>query len=156
MSIFIRRAKTSDIEIIQEFGSKLLNYERENYDSSLNSEWAFSDGAKERYLNAIQNGYVIIAEMNEQPVGFLIGSIIEPKANSARQIKQANLQNLYVDEKFREAGIGKELFLNFKKYCQDNHVKQLNVSVLAANKAAVEFYNAIGFKPRSINFFQEL
>lgn len=156
MNISIRRAKTSDIEIIQEFGSKLLNYERENYDSNLKSDWAYSDEAKNQYLNAIQNSYVIIAEADNQPVGFLIGSIIEPKASNARQIKQAYIQNLYVNEDLRKAGIGKELVEYFKRHCQDNDVKQLNVSVLAANKTATDFYNTMGFNPRSINLSQKL
>ena len=156
MSVFIRRAKTSDIEIVQEFGSKLLNFERENYDSSLSSGWAFSSEAKDRYLDAIQNEYVILAEMDKRPVGFLIGSIIEPKASSARQIKQAYLKNVYVDEDFRKNGIGKMLIEDFKEYCQNNNVKQLNVSVLAANETAVGFYNAIGFRPRSLNLSQKL
>ena len=44
----------------------------------------------------------------------------------------------------------------FKKHCQDEDVKRLNVSVLAANKAAVNFYNSVGFQTRTLNFFQEL
>lgn len=35
MDIVLRRATESDIEIVQAFGAKLLNYERENYDPSL-------------------------------------------------------------------------------------------------------------------------
>lgn len=156
MSISIRRAKPSDIETIQQFGSKLLNFERENYDASLDSNWALSDEAKVRYLDAIQNKYVIIAELEEQPIGFLIGSIIEPKASDARQIKQAYLQNIYVDEDFRKTGAGKQLVAAFKKYCQDEGVKRLNVSVLAANEIAIKFYNIVGFKPRSLSLSQEL
>ena len=156
MNASIRRAKQRDIETIQEFGSKLLNYERNNFDSSLDSDWAFSDEAKIKYLDAIQNKYVSIAEADGRPIGFLIGSIIEPKTSDARQIKQAYLQNLYVDEDFRKTGIGKDLVENFKEYCRNEGVKRLNVSVLAANEVAVNFYNIVGFKPRSLNLSQEL
>ena len=156
MNVLLRKAKSSDIGIIQEFGSKLLNYERDNYDTSLDSNWAFSDEARQKYLDAIQNKYVIIAEMDGRPIGFLIASIIEPKTGDARQIKQAYLQNIYVEENYREAGVGKELVDSFKDYCRKEGVKRLNVSVLAANKNAAKFYDGIGFKPRSINLFQEL
>ena len=156
MNISIRRAEASDVETVQEFGSKLLNYERENYDSSLDSNWAFSNEAKAKYLDAIQNRYVTIAEADGQPVGFLIGSITAPRAGDARQIKQANLQNLYVDESVRKAGIGKQLVENFKDYCKSENVSRLNVSVLAANKVAVDFYDAMGLKPRSLNLSQDL
>lgn len=156
MNTSIRRAEQKDIETIQEFGSKLLNYERKNFDSSLDSDWAFSDEAKAEYLDAIQNKYVSIAETDGRPIGFLIGSIIEPKISDARQIKQAYLQNLYVNENFRKAGVGKDLVENFKEYCRNEGVKRLNVSVLAANEVAVNFYNTVGFKPRSLNLSQAL
>ncbi len=80
--------------------------------------WAFSDEAKAKYLNAIQNRYVSIAEIDGQPVGFLIGSIIAPTSNDARQIKQANLQNIYVDENMRKADVGKKLIDDFRRYCK--------------------------------------
>ncbi len=156
MDIVIRRAKTTDIAIVQEFGSKLLNFERRNFDSSLDENWAFSDEAKQKYLDAIHNKYVSIAEINNQPVGFLVGNVIAPTNNSARQIKQANLQNIYVDENFRKTGLGKKLIEEFKQYCENNGVVRLNVSVLAANTIATDFYCNNGFKPRSLNLSQEL
>lgn len=156
MTITIRRATEADIETIQSFGSKLLNFERENYDSSLDENWAFSDEAKAKYLAAINERYVTIAEVDGEPAGFLIGSVITPKAGDARGIIQANLQNIYVDETQRKAGIGGMLVEDFRTHCRSVGVKRLNVSVLAANETAVDFYNTVGFKPRSINLSQEL
>ena len=156
MDISIRKAEVSDIETIQNFGSKLLNYERENYDSSLDKDWAFSDEAKAKYLNAIQDKYVIIAEANGQPIGFLIGDIVAPKDGDARQIKQAFLRNIYVDEEYRKSGVGKKIFEFFKEHCINEGVRRLNVSVIAGNEKAVSFYNNVGFVPRSFNLVQEL
>lgn len=156
MNISIRRAEPSDIETIQKFGSELLNYERVNFDSSLDKDWAFSDEAKAKYLAAINEKYVTIAEVDGEPKGFLIGSIIAPKAGDARSIIQANLQNIYVDETQRKAGIGGMLVEDFRAHCRSVGVKRLNVSVLAANETAVRFYNTVGFKSRSINLSQEL
>ena len=156
MNITIRRAEEADIKTVQEFGSKLLNFERENYDPSLDGSWALSDEAKAKYLDAIQNKYVVVAESDGQPVGFLIGNILAQKAGDARQIKQAYLQNLYVDADFRKGGVGKELVEDFKNYCRNEGVKRLNVSVLAANETAVKFYSTVGFEPRSLSLSQEL
>lgn len=156
MDITIRRAKESDVAAIQEFGSKLLNFERENFDSSLDENWAFSNEAKAKYLNAIKNRYVTIAEIDGQLVGFLIGNIITPTDNDARQIKQANLQNIYVNDNVRKTGIGKKLIDDFKHYCKNDGVVRLNVSVLAENKTAIDFYYNNGFKSRSLSLFQEL
>ncbi|MBO4855169.1 GNAT family N-acetyltransferase [Candidatus Saccharibacteria bacterium] len=151
MNVTIRRAEESDIRTIQEFGSKLLNFERENYDPSLNEDWAFSDEARAKYLDAIHNRYVVIAEIDGRAVGFLIGNIIKSENGNARNIKQANLQNIFVDKSHRNAGIGEKLVNDFFVHCRNEKVNRINVSVLAANKNAVGFYNKVGFAPRSIN-----
>ncbi|MBR2544348.1 GNAT family N-acetyltransferase [Candidatus Saccharibacteria bacterium] len=156
MNISIRHAEASDLETVQKFGSELLNYERKAFDSSLDENWAFSDEAKKKYLAAINEKYVIIAEKDGHAIGFLIGSIISPKAGDARPIKQGFLQNIYVDEAERKTGIGNELLEDFKKYCIEEGVSRLNVSVLAKNEVAVSFYQKSGFKPRSINLSMEL
>ena len=154
--VTIRRAVDSDIDTVQMFGSKLLDFERENYDSSLDKNWAFSDEAKEKYLVAIREKYVAIAEADNQPIGFLIGNIIPPRPGDARQIKQAYIQNIYVEEKQRSTGVGRKLIEEFKSYCEKESVNRLNVSVLATNKVANDFYKRVGFNPRSINLYLDL
>jgi len=156
MDISIRKASDSDLKLIQEFGSRLLNFERENYDSSLDSNWAFSDEAKAKYLVAIRERYVIIAELDGRAVGFLIGSVATPKPGNARPIKQAMLQNIYVDSSQRGIGVGKRLVEEFKAYCKGENVDRINVSVMAANKVAISMYEKVGFSPRSINLAMEL
>ncbi len=155
MNISIRRASESDIDIVQEFGSKLLNFERENYDPSLDKNWALSEEAKQKYLAAINDQYVLIAEVSGQPVGFLIASVSAPKAGNARPIKQAYLQNIFVEEKMRSTGVGGKLLEELKAYCKSEAVTRLGVSVLAANKTAVDFYKKTGFTERSINLAME-
>lgn len=107
-------------------------------------------------MAAIREKYVIIAEEDGAPVGYLIGSITAPKVGDARGIKQANLQNIYMNEERREMGIGKMLLDDFRSYCRSEGVERLNVSVLADNKVAVDFYEENGLRPRSINLSQDL
>lgn len=156
MNIEIRRATEADIELIQEFGVKLLNHEREKYDANLDADWAHTEAAKAKYLTAILEKYVAIAEADGKPVGFLIGNIIAPGAGNARNITQANVQNIYTDEAQRGNGVGSKLLNEFKAYCVSEGVKRLNVSVLADNTDATRFYEGAGFRPRSINYYQEL
>ncbi len=155
-NINIRKAEEADIGLIQDFGSKLLNFERENYDSSLDANWAFSEEARKKYLEAIREKYTIIAECDKKPVGFLIANIIDLQPGNARLIKQANLQNIYVDEAYRSLGVGEKLVNCLKEYCTDYEVNRLNVSVLAENDVAIHFYQKVGFIPRSINYYQEI
>ena len=53
-------------------------------------------------------------------------------------------------------GIGKILLDDFRSYCRSEGVERLNVSVLADNKVAVDFYEENGLRPRSINLSQDL
>jgi len=155
MTITIEPATSNDINVVQKFGHKLLNYEREAFDPTLQSDWAFSDEAKKKYLSAINEHYVVIAKKDGQPVGFLIGRII-PSQSTARNIKRANLENIFVDPDERGKGVGEKLIGSFKSYCQKHSVTRLDVSVLAQNQSAIDFYKKVGFNPRSINLSQKL
>ena len=155
-NITIRRATADDIETIQKLGFKLLDFERKNWDPSLDANWPFSEEGKKKYLAAIENKYTIIAEKDGEPVGYLIGKLIDISPDSARPIKQAYLENIYVSESMRGANIGSEIFANFRDYCKSEGVSRINVSVLAANENAVKFYENVGFSPRSISLSQEI
>jgi len=154
--IVIRQAKESDIETIQQFGYKLLDFERRNWDNSLDAKWPFSEAGKQKYLEAINEKYTLIAEIDGKAVGFLIGKIIKTSAGDARHLNQARVENIYVDENIRKSGIGAKLIEKFKDFCRNNDVNRLDVSVLADNEVAVEFYKKMGFKSRSLNLSQEL
>lgn len=154
--IIIRRATESDIEIVQQFGYELLDFERKNWDNSLDPKWPFTESGKQKYLEAIKDKYTIIAEMDGKSVGFLIGKIIKAPAGGARHLSQARVENIYLNEGVRGSGIGAKLIENFRDFCYSNDVNRLDVSVLADNEAAVEFYKKMGFKPRSLNLSQEL
>lgn len=154
--ITIRRATLDDLKIIQQFGYELLEYERRNWDPALDSNWPFSKEGEQKYRMAITDKYTVIAENDHQPVGYLIAKIIDTAPGSARSIKQAYLENIYVVSSARKSGIGAKLVANFQDYCKKEGVNRINVSVLAANTAAVDFYQKVGFSPRSLNLSQDL
>ena len=154
--ITIRHATTDDIETIQKLGFELLDFERKNWDPSLDANWPFSEEGKKKYLAAIENKYTIIAEKDGEPVGYLIGKLIDISPDSARPIKQAYLENIYVSESMRGANIGSEIFANFRDYCKSEGVSRINVSVISDNENAIKFYKNVGFSPRSISLSQEI
>ena len=85
-----------------------------------------------------------------------IAKIIDITPGSARPIKQAYLENIYVVGSARKSGIGAKLVADFQDYCKKEGVNRINVSVLAANTTAVDFYQKVGFSPRSLNLSQDL
>lgn len=154
--ITTRRAEESDLKTVQDFGYKLLEFERQNWDSSLDPNWPYSETAAKKYLEAIKSDYVVFPEIDGKPVGFLIGKVIETPADDARHIKRARLENIYIDEEARNAGVGAKTFEVFRNYCKQEGVSRMDVSVLADNDSAVDFYKKMNFRPRSINLSQDI
>ena len=155
-NIIVRRATLEDIKTIQQFGYKLLDYERQNWDPALDVNWPFSKEGEQKYFTAITDKYTIIAEKDKKPVGYLIGKVIDAAPGSARHIKQAYLENIFVSDSDRKSGVGVKLIVDFRDYCKKEGVSRINVSVLAANTIAVDFYQKVGFSPRSLSLSQEL
>ena len=155
-NIIVRRATLEDIKTIQQFGYKLLDYERQNWDSALDVNWPFSKEGEQKYRTAITDKYTIIAEKGGKPFGYLIGKVVDAAPGSARHIKQAYLENIFVSDSDRKSGVGVKLIVDFRDYCKKEGVSRINVSVLAANTIAVDFYQKVGFSPRSLSLSQEL
>lgn len=83
-------------------------------------------------------------------VGFLIGTVQVPPTNASRSTITANLNNIYVKDFARQQGIGTKLFNAFQKFCQENHVEKINVTVNSQNHQAATFYEKCNFTPSRI------
>jgi len=108
-------------------------------------DWPFTEAGERNYKEAFNSRYTIPAIANGKAIGFLIGTIQIPPANAARSTIMANLNNIYVEESARKQGAGAELFENFKKFCQENRVEKINVTVNSQNNQAIDFYKKHGF-----------
>ena len=155
-NITTRRATLEDLKTIQRFGYELLDYERQNWDPAVDINWPFSKEGEQKYRSAITDKYTIIAEKDKKPIGYLIGKIVDIAPGSARPIKQAYLENIFVSDSARKSGVGAKLIAEFKDYCKKEGVSRINVNVLVANTNAVDFYQKVGFSPRSLSLSQEI
>ena len=154
--MLVRRAKMEDLGTIQQLGFELLDFERRNWDASLDVGWPFSEAGKKKYEEAIREKFVVLAENRGEAVGYLIGKITKRDVGDARKICQAQLENIFVREGSRGVGTGAKLMSEFKEYCENEGVDRLNVSVLAQNEQAIKFYEKVGFMPRSLNLSLEM
>jgi len=85
-----------------------------------------------------------IAEVNNEIVGYLAGSIIEPC--SYRNIKKiSELENMIIKEDCRGKRIGEKLFKEFVEWSKFKKVKKMKVSAFTNNESAIRFYKRIGF-----------
>ena len=146
----LRRAVEEDFRNLHRMMVSLLTYEHENFDNSLRLDWANCEAAKNALLSAIQTCIVFIIYHEEEAIGYLLGRISEPSANSARGIKQGLLENIYIEPEWRKCGLGRRLIDVFKDDCKEHGAECINVTVLANNQDARAFYEKMGLLPRNI------
>ena len=142
--IKIRRATIEDLEVIRKLNNTLFELEKENYDSTLIRDWPLTEEGKEYFTDLINNHYVIIAEVDNEIVGYLAGSINEK--GSYEEVQYGEINNMFIKDKCRGLGIGKSLINNFKNYCKSNGINNLKVTASYKNRDAIEFYHKNGFE----------
>lgn len=142
-NMHIRQATLADTEAVQKLNHKLFKLEKESFDSTLVTDWPLSPIGRKYFEQLISNEYVIVAIEDDTIIGYLAGSISEKCSYSPVQYGEIN--NMLIDDKYRNHGVGKALVDKFKKYCADRNIQNLKVVASAKNKDAIEFYKKQGF-----------
>ena len=148
MDIKIRMANINDLEDIQNLNNSLFELEYNNYDDTLKLNWPLENDGKEYFKDMIENNIVYVAKINGKTIGYLAGSISEQISYITETF--AELDNMYIDEKYRRFGVGTLLINEFKKYCEDNSIKNIKVTASAKNSKAIQFYIKNGFEDYNV------
>lgn len=143
-NILIRKANLDDVNIIQHLNNELFKLEKENYDSTLVSDWPLTEEGRLYFEDLVENHFVIVATLNEEVVAYLAGSINDK--GSYEKIQYGEINNMLVTDKCRGLGIGKLLVDEFKNYCKENNIENLKVEASAKNINAINFYQKNGFE----------
>ena len=143
-NILIRKATIEDLSVIQSLNNLLFELEKNNYDSTLIKDWPLTVEGKEYFSNLINNNYVIVAELNNNILGYLAGTINEK--GSYEEVQYGEINNMLIKDECRGLGIGKLLINNFIDYCKQNRINNVKVTASFKNKNAIEFYKKNGFE----------
>lgn len=94
-----------------------------------------------------QNSYYIIAEINDEIVGF---------AGLKYVLDNADIMNIVTKKNKRNLGIGYILLENLIIFCNKNSINQLTLEVNEQNLAAIHLYEKFNFKKISTrnNYYQ--
>lgn len=88
-----------------------------------------------------------VAEVSGEIVGFVSGSL---EANQPDRLpeRHATIGYLFVAEEHRRGGIGRRLFQGVADWAaRQDGISHFEMTVLAADGAAAEFWRSIGFTP---------
>ena len=145
----LREARSSDLKAIQDLNYALFKHDA-GRDPNLNLNWPYEDGEMYfRRMIAGEIGVCYVAESEGTIIGYLAGSI-KIEQPTYRPVKLAELENIFVLPKDREAGIGTLLTNKFIAFAKQNGAARVKVEAYASNTGAINFYEKVGFKPYSL------
>ncbi len=97
------------------------------------------------------NTFILVAESDHNLVGFCEVSLKESSKNPLLKARRvAWIEDLCIDKNYRERGIGKALFYESKRLAKSKGFEVMELMVWSFNEAALNFYENVGMKPRSI------
>jgi ribosomal protein S18 acetylase RimI-like enzyme len=134
--IKLRIATIDDLSAIFHLGERLFTSQEA---SNLYRTW---DEYEVTHLFNSEPEYMVVAHIDEQVVGFLLGSIIEKRYTAWNY---GHLLWLGVDPDFAGQGIGGRLFDRYRDLVQAAGVRMLLVDTQADNDHAIRFFRARGF-----------
>ena len=147
--MLIRRAKLADLKRIQELNNELFELELANFDKYLIKNWPLSKEGEDYFKNAIKESFVVVAEIDNKVVGYLLG---EESNIPYYDFKIAELCNMCVDSNYRKQGIGNLLYKEFEKFYNEQGVTRFIVTASFKNESAKAFYKKMGFSEANSTF----
>jgi GNAT superfamily N-acetyltransferase len=150
MSALIRRAREGDERKVAEFAIKLFDQHVE-YDPQRFSTFANVDGAAKFYRSRFEtpDSAVFVAEVENEVVGFAY--VERDLLNYAELLKNgAWLHDIYVQERARAEGVGKELIKAAAEAAKQMGAEKMLLSVAAKNTAAQQVFGKAGFRPTMV------
>ena len=143
----IRTASVVDIE-------KIMILEKQVFDlhSKARPDWIGKNPLNYDYIKSIiegNNGIIFVAEDKNEIIGHCIVFIREIKNHHIfHDMTNIEIDDLCIDEKYRQKGIGRRLFEKVKIFAKEKDAKFIELMVWEFNQNAKTFYEHLGMKTR--------
>ena len=152
----IREAEISDLKRIQELSQEFIEHEEKlvNTEYMTSLDWALSNAGYENYKRNIENDFLFVVCIEDKIIGYMTCWI--NKKQEWDKHKTVEIGNLYIQEEYRNKGIGTKLIEKAKNICKQNNIKFLEVKVLYDNELAKKFYEKNNLKKYMITQITEV
>lgn len=147
----IRKAWLRDLKEIQRLNFELCKREFSKFDTTINVRFPLERAGHAYFKERIsgKNSLSLIATDKNKTIGYLVGSI--GKSESYRNIKKiAEVENMFIVEKYRHKGIGSILIKEFLKWCKINKANRVKSIISHNNLNSIKFHKQNGFKDYNI------
>lgn len=104
-------------------------------------------------------GKFLIAEVSETVVGFIQGHVHMPSETERMErgnFLSGDVENLFLLEPFRSAGIGRMLMQRMEEFFLSQGCTSIALNVFEPNVNAQEFYKKLGFSTRAMIMVKRL
>lgn len=135
----IRAATSADVLIIIELIKELADYEKLSHEAVATPELL-----RQNLFGEQPKAEVIIAEINNQPVGF---ALFFTNFSTFLGKPGIHLEDLYIKPEFRGMRAGKTILTYLARLAKDRDCGRVEWSVLDWNTPAIEFYKKLGASP---------
>ena len=142
---------SESLDLIQSLWEK-LNEHHLNQKSDFQEHYAnftFQE-RKEVLLKKSHGGKMLIILVEDKDSRILVAYCITTLSPE----NEGEIDSIYVEERYRSLGVGKELMKRSLKWMDEKGVRTRKVVVATGNQEALSFYEGYGFLPRSITLKQ--
>jgi len=156
MNILIRKATSEDLRIIKNFTQRLNKDQYDNFDKSVNPNFALSKSGN-KYLQEVidTKGVIFLAEEENISIGYIVA--VKELVGDFRLIDNyCEIDFMWVNKEYRNKGVGKRLMENVEKWCKSKKIKRMRIIVDADNKKALKLYKEQLFKEYDIILEKDL
>ena len=158
--VSIRKGSLLDLAEVQRLNQALFQHEREQRfysGDSFNLKWPYEEAGAKYFKDCLSGtpaSVVFIAEANGQTAGYLAATCAAKSFLGYKRV--AELDNMFVEARFRSQGTGSKLVDTFKSWALQNQASSIRVGAFALNHRALKFYRRHGFADREIYLEQLL
>jgi ribosomal protein S18 acetylase RimI-like enzyme len=162
MKVKIREYQESDRTAFVKLMEQLMDYIASIDDlKRIRRMPEFGESYAKRTLQKVaeNNGIIYVAELDSEPVGFAVGTILEQtKEDQLEHVpsKFGEVLELVVKAEYRDKGFGTMLMNKLEEYFKKNNCNISGVGVLAPNKKAHRLYSKLGYEDRSFYMTKNL
>ncbi len=143
MEITLRKAAAQDLPILEEFQKKLAVFEN-SFDRCILKRKDMKAYNLKKMIKS-PKVHFLVTKMEGKIIGCGFGEIKKDEEWVAKKYI-GYIEFLYVHERFRRKGIGKEIIRNLIAWFKKKGIKDIRLEVYAENKRAMKAYKKCGFQ----------
>ena len=148
----IRKAKKDDYKKLLKLIFQVHKLHHENRPDIYYSLNPFPPAHFHKLLDD-KDSFIYVYEDQNNIKGLIIGYLKETKLSTILKPRKVYyIDNIVVDKKERQKGIGEKLYTYVKNKAKENKIDSIELNVRSFNKDAIKFYKSIGMTEQCIKF----